>query len=433
MEEAARKGGYLMDALYLLAVMSLGIAVGIPIAYSMLLASLYFIVFTDNGMNVGILAQQITTANDSFPILAIPFFLLAGILMGHGGVSRRLFNVAIAWVGHLPGGIGIAAVLTAMFFSAISGSGPATVAAVGSIMIPQMVKFGYSKHFSAALIASAGTMGIVIPPSIPLVVYGVISGTSIGDLFLAAAIPGVIMGALLALWVLFHAKKHKIAGVDKASWPERLSSLNKAKGALLMPVIVLGGIYGGIFTPTEAAVIAVVYTAALSTLAYRELDFPGIFRALSSAAITTSALMIILASAAVFALMLTVGEGPAVVLRFMATISPSPTVIILLAAVLMLIIGTFMETLAAVTIVSPILVPLLVSAQMDPVQIGVVLIMLLALGFITPPLGVNLFIAAKTAGISSERTFVAALPGLGLLIGACLLAAFVPVLTLGLL
>ncbi|GAA1162795.1 TRAP transporter large permease [Nesterenkonia sandarakina] len=419
-----------MDVLTLCLVLLGAIAIGLPIAYALLLSSIVFIFAFDHGLSMGLLAHTLTTANDSFPILAVPFFILAGLIMGRGGISQRLFAVATAWVGHIKGGIGVAAVLTAMFFSAISGSGPATVAAVGGIMIPEMVKYGYSKTFAAALIAAAGTMGVVLPPSIPLVIFGVITGTSIGDLFLAAIIPGLIMGALLIIWVVTHARRHGIEGTPKHSLRERFGSLNQAKGALALPVIILGGIYGGIFTPTEAAVVAVVFGTALSTLLYRELTLRTLFHTIVNAATTSSALMVIVASAAVFALLLTIADAPTYAIDALTSVSTNPVIIMLIITLFMLLLGAFMETIAAVTITAPILVPVMAEIGMDPIQIGVVLIMLLALGFISPPLGANLFVAAKTAGTTSEKTFVAVLPGFALLTGACLLVAFIPALTM---
>ncbi|MEQ3553353.1 TRAP transporter large permease [Pseudonocardia nematodicida] len=422
-----------MDIALLLIVLLAAILAGIPIAYSLVLAALAFAVFFDHGVGLGMLVHSFTIANDSFPILAVPFFILAGMIMGKGGISRRLFNVATAWVGHVRGGFGVAAVLTALFFSAISGSGPGTVAAVGGMMIPQMVKRGYSRTFSGALIAAAGTMGVIIPPSIPLVIYGVTTGTSIGDLFLAGIIPGLLMSGALIVWAVTHARRRGIQGTEKAPLSARLRSLNQAKGALFLPVLILGGIYGGVFTPTEAAVVAVVYAGVFSTLIYRELDLSGLFRAMVSAATICSAIMLIVAAAAPFALFLAVAEAPGQVLNLVGAISTDPVVVICIVMVFLLLLGTFMETIAAITITAPILIILLGETDMDPVQIGILLVMFLALGFVSPPLGPNIFVAAKTAGVANEKLFVAVLPGFALLIGVCVLVAFVPALSLGLL
>lgn len=419
-----------MTVAILLGVLFPALALGIPIAYSLLLASFIAILISSPGISFGMVAQYLVTANDSFPIMAVPFFILAGLIMGRGGISRRLFEVSNAFVGHIPGGAGIAAVVTAMFFSAISGSGPATVAAIGGIMIPEMVKKGYGKAFAASLIASAGTIGVVIPPSIPLVIFGVVTGTSIGDLFLAAVLPGLLMGLVLIGWAVFYAKKHNVETGEKFSWKERLSVLNTAKGGLLLPIIILGGIYGGVFTPTEAAVVAVVYSVIVSWLFYRELNFKGIMETFNSAALTTSALMLIVAAAAIFGLFLTIEEAPQAIVTWLTGVSNSPVIVITLAVGLLIVMGTFMETIAAVTIISPILVPVLAIAGMDPVQVGVVVVLLLAIGFITPPLGINLFIAAATAKIPVQKAATAILPGFILLLVVGFIVSFVPILSM---
>lgn len=419
-----------MEILTLTGILVLGLLAGLPIAYSLLAACLVTILLFDPGVSFGMLTQAMTTVNDSFPIMAVPFFILAGMLMGRGGISRRLFSVAVSLVGHLPGGIGVAAVITAMFFSAISGSGPATVAAVGGIMIPEMIKLGYSRRFSAALIAAAGTMGVVIPPSIPLVVFGVTTGTSIGDLFRAAILPGVLMALVLILWAVYYARSKGVAGAQKASWRERLGSLDSAKGALLLPVIILGGIYGGVFTPTEAAVVSVVYGLVIAAVFYREMPLRGYLDSFVSAAITTSALMVIVAAAAVFGRFLAVAQVPEMMLAFLTGISTNMVVIVLLVVFMLILLGTFMETIAAVTITAPILLPVLEAVGMDPVHIGVVIIMVLAIGFITPPLGVNLFIASRTAKVSADEAVMAVVPGFTLLVAASLLVAFVPFLSM---
>ncbi|OFO18408.1 C4-dicarboxylate ABC transporter permease [Corynebacterium sp. HMSC056F09] len=422
-----------MSLACLLITLFAALALGIPIAYSLLAAGLLTIFLFNPGISYGMIAQYLTTANDSFPILAVPFFILAGLIMGKGGISRRLFNVANSFVGHIPGGVGVAAVLTAMFFSAISGSGPATVAAIGGIMIPEMIKLGYSKQFSAALIASAGTIGVVIPPSIPLVIFGVVTGTSIGDLFLAAIVPGILMGVVLIGWAIYYAKKNNVGRTEKSTLRERLHQVNGAKAGLFLPIIILGGIYGGIFTPTEAAVIAVVYAVLVSMVIYKELDFRGIMETFNSAALTSSGLMIIVAAAAVFSLFLTIEEAPQAIVNALSHLSDSPLVIIIIVNLILVLLGTFMETIAAITIISPILVPVLSLAGMDPIQIGVIVVLVLSIGFITPPLGVNLFIASGVAKIRPQKTVVAIIPGFLLLVLVGLIVSFIPALSVGLL
>ena len=399
------------STLVLFGLLLLFLLLSIPVGFSLILASLGTIFLTDVSIPYSVITQVMVTANDSFPLMAIPFFILAGVLMGRGGVSERLLNIANSFVGHYRGGFAIAAVLTAMFFSAISGSGPATVAAIGSIMIPEMVKRGYKKLFATALIASAGTIGIVIPPSIPLVIYGVSSGTSIGDLFKAGIIPGILMGGALMIWAYVHAKKENYKPDSQATWKERFHHINRGKGALFMPVVILGGIYGGIFTPTEAAVIAVVYGLILSFFVYRELTWKDTIALFYDSAVSTGSIMIIVAAAAVFGRILTLEQIPNNVAEALLTITDNPLVFLLLVNILLLIVGTFMETIAAVIILTPILLPLSVQMSIDPVHFGIVMIVNLSIGFITPPLGMNLFVASSISKIKIVQLSKGIIPG----------------------
>ncbi|MTD30667.1 TRAP transporter large permease [Planomicrobium sp. YIM 101495] len=382
----------------------------VPVGFSLLIASLVTILFTDVSLPFSLMTQVMITANDSFPLMAIPFFILAGVLMGKGGVSERLLNIASSFVGHYRGGFAIATILTAMFFSAISGSGPATVAAIGTIMIPAMVKRGYSKVFATALIAAAGTIGIVIPPSIPLVIYGVSSGTSIGDLFMAGIIPGILMGLSLIIWAVLHARKHAYETDPRATWKERLQAINRGKGALLMPVVILGGIYGGIFTPTEAAVVAVVYGLVLSFLIYREMTWKESLAAVYDSSLTTGTIMLIIAAAAVFGRILALEQIPNEVASAMLSITDNPIIFLLLINVLLLVVGTFMETIAAVIILTPVLLPLAMQMGIDPIHFGIIMIVNLSLGFITPPLGLNLFVASSVSNIKIVQLSKAIIP-----------------------
>ena len=402
----------------------------VPVGLALLLASLATILFTDVALPFSLLTQVMITANDSFPLMAIPFFILAGVIMGRGGVSERLLDVASSFVGHYRGGFAVAAILTAMFFSAISGSGPATVAAIGTIMIPAMVKRGYNKVFATALIAASGTIGIVIPPSIPLVIYGVASGTSVGDLFLAGIIPGILMGISLMIWAVLHARKKNYQTDPKATWKERWQALNRGKGALLMPVVILGGIYGGFFTPTEAAVVAVVYGLVLSFLFYREMTWKETISVIYDSSITTGSIMIIVAAAAVFGRILALEQIPSEVASAMMSISSNPIVFLLLVNLLLLIVGTFMETIAAVIILTPILLPLTVQMGIDPVHFGLIMIVNLSLGFITPPLGLNLFVAAGIADLKIEPLVRAIIPAFLALIITLLIITYIPQISL---
>lgn len=402
----------------------------VPVGFALIISSLLTILLADITLPFSLLTQVLITANDSFPLMAIPFFILAGVLMGRGGVSERLLNIASSFVGHYRGGFAIAAILTAMFFSAISGSGPATVAAIGTIMIPAMVKRGYSKLFATALIAAAGTIGIVIPPSIPLVIYGVSSGTSIGDLFMAGIIPGILMGLSLMIWAVLHARKENYQTDPRATWKERLQAINRGKGAILMPVVILGGIYGGIFTPTEAAVVAVVYGLVLSFIFYRELTWKETIAVVYDSAITTGSIMLIVAAAAIFGRILALEQIPSDVAQGMMSLTTNPIIFLLMVNLLLLIIGTFMETIAAVIILTPVLLPLSAEMGLDPIHFGIIMIVNLSIGFITPPLGLNLFVASGISGLKIEALSRAILPAFVALVITLLIVTYVSDLSL---
>jgi len=420
-----------MTIAVLLLALLVPLAIGLPIAYALLLAGLVTVYVTSPGISAGMITQYLVAANDSFPIMAIPFFVLAGLIMGKGGISKRLFNFANTLVGSIRGGVGIAAVITAMFFSAISGSGPATVAAIGAVMIPEMVRQGYSKRFAGALIAAAGTIGIVLPPSIPLVIFGVVTGVSIGDLFKAAMLPGILMGLALIVWVLIYAYRNNLPRLQKSTWKERWTAVVDSFLGLMLPVIILGGIYGGVFTPTEASVVAVVYAVLVSLFVYRELTWRKLAVTINDGTLFTSALMLIVAAAATFSLFLAIEEAPQQIVAWMTSNVTNASLSILLILLFLLFLGTFMETIAATTIVSPILVPVLVTVGMDPVQVGVVTVLILSIGLITPPLGVNLFVAASTAKVRVQQLVTAVVPGVIALVFIGFIVAFIPALSVG--
>lgn len=413
-------------AIFLFAILIVLLLFSVPVGYSLILASMVTILITDIDLPFNLLTQVLVTANDSFPLMAIPFFIFAGDIMGKGGISTRLFKVANAFVGHYTGGFAIATILTAMFFAAISGSGPATVAAIGSIMIPEMVRKGYDKPFATALVAASGTIGIVIPPSIPMVIYGVSAGVSIGDMFIAGILPGTLMGVGLVIWAVLYARKHKFENDSKTNWKQKLQALNEGKWALLMPVVILGGIYGSIFTPTEAAVVAVVYGVILSVFVYKELTLKQLFDVTIHSSITTGTIMIIVAAAAIFGRILTLEQVPVQIASLVTSVSDNPIVFLLLINILLLVVGTFMETIAAIIILTPILFPIAIGLGIDPVHFGIIMIVNLSLGFITPPLGINLFVASGISGLKIEAIVKKIIPGFLTLIGVLLLVTYIP-------
>ncbi|MCR4710936.1 MAG: TRAP transporter large permease [Clostridia bacterium] len=352
-----------------------------------------------------VIAQRMFTSVDSFPLLAIPLFMVAGNLMEKGGISRRLINFCNALLGSFTGGLAMVAVLTCMLFAAISGSGPATVAAIGGIMIPEMVKAGYSKPFSAALMSVAGAIGVIIPPSLPMVNYGIAGSVSISTLFAAGFGPGILVGVMLMAVAYFSAKKHGY-GLDSKtpfSWANLWKSFKSAFFALMMPIIVLGGIYGGIFTPTEAAAVAAIYGFVTGMFVYRELKLSQLPELLMNSGKSTAMVMIIVAAASSFGWILTSARIPDMIANFMINLSNNKFVILLLINIFLLIVGCLMDVTASIIILTPIFMPIVNRFGINPVHFGIIMVVNLAIGMSTPPLGVNLFVSCGIAKISIEE------------------------------
>ncbi|HZG86412.1 TRAP transporter large permease [Paenibacillus sp.] len=404
-------------------------ALGVPIAVSMGLASAVALWY-DGGTPLIVLAQRSFTSLDSFPLMAIPFFVLAGTIMEFGGISRRLVAFANALTGHFSGGLAIVTVVTSMFFAAISGSSAATTAALGSILIPAMISRGYHRNFAGSVQSVSGELGVIIPPSIPLILYGVATETSIGDLFMAGLIPGLLIGLSLIATVFVIAKKRSYAKENKKSGAELWKAFKEAFFALLMPIIILGGIYGGVFTPTEAAGVAVAYSFLVGVFAYREIKLKHIYEILRLSSITTAIIMFILASAGLFGWILMREGIPQLVAQFFINISDNPIVFLLLINLFLLVVGMFMETNASIIILAPLLVPVAVQLGVDPVHFGIIMIVNLALGMCTPPLGINLFISAQIAKIRLEDITKGMIPFYIVLIAVLMLITFVPQITM---
>lgn len=404
----------------------LSVPIGISIGLSTLIT-----IFYSGSLPIEFLVKELVTSVDSFPLMAVPFFILAGEIMGKGGISERLFNVANSIVGNKTGGFAIATIITCMFFAAISGSGPATVAAIGGIMIPAMVRNGYDKKFATATVAAAGSIGVIIPPSIPMVIYGVVGNASIGDLFIAGIIPGVLVGLAMIIWAYYYSKKKGYKGLDEPTSLKKIGvAVWDAKWALLIPIIILGGIYGGFFTPTEAAVIAVVYGLFASTVLYRELRIKDLPKVMVDSALTTATVLIIVGTATAFGRFLTIEQVPNKVAQALMDVSSNSIVIILLITVLLLVVGMFMDTLAAIIILTPILLPIAIQIGYDPIHFGIIMVVNLAIGFITPPLGVNLFVASGISGLSIETLARAVVPYFFAMLFTLLILTFVPEISL---
>ena len=398
----------------------------VPIGISLGMSSLITI-FASGVVQPTYLAQGLVTGADSFSLMAVPFFVLAGELMATGGISRRLLNIADAFLGRKYGGLALVTVVACMFFAAISGSGPATVAAIGGLTIPSMLKQGYDRPFAGAISAAAGSIGVIIPPSIPMVMYCVATGVSVGAMFMGGVIPGVLIGVSLCLYSSLYSKKRKYINAEAApfSWGNVGRSLADGIWALLVPVIILGGIYGGIFTPTEAAAVAVAYGLIVGLFVYRDLKAKDLYRIFGSAALTTATIMVILGTATTFGRILTLERIPTMIADFFESVAKGPIMLMILINILLLIVGCFMETNAAIIILAPIFLPIVESMGINPVHFGIVMVVNLAIGFVTPPLGVNLFVACNVANAKLEEICKGIFPILGVMIVDLLLITYI--------
>ena len=399
--------------------------VGAPIGVALGLSAAT-VIYTIIKIPLIVVPQRMFTAIDSFSFMAIPFFMLAGSFMASGGVTKRLVGFANSLVGFIRGGLALVVAVTGMFFAAISGSSAATTAALGSTLLDEMEKTGYEREFAAAIIAAGGTTGIVIPPSITLVVFGVTAGVSIGDLFLGGFAPGIIMGVSMCILSYFLCKKKGIKAQGKFSFINVLKSFGDSFLALMMPVIILGGIYGGIFTPTEAAAVAAVYGLIIGAFVYKELSFKDIPSAILRATINTTVIMFIVGGANLFGWILTNAQVPHKVAAFMSSISNNPIVFLMLVNVLLLFVGTLINASAAVVILVPILFPVAISYGIDPIFFGVLMIVNLAIGCITPPVGLDLFVVSGITKLPMEKITKAISPYLAVLIIDLVIITYFP-------
>ena len=401
----------------------------VPLAFALGLSTIAALWMAD--IDTMIFAQRMVSGTQSFSLLAIPFFILAGDLMTAGGISRRLVGFADVLVRHRTGGLGMVAVLAAAFFAALSGSAPATTAAIGSIMIPEMERRGYSRAFATALAVAGGIIGPMLPPSIPMVVWGVMSETSISQLFLAGIVPGVLLALGLMVLCWNHARRHKIPTQPKATRAEVWQAFNAAKWALTGPIVVLGGIYGGIVTPTEAAIVATVFALILGFGVYRELTFKTIIPVTRNSLKTMTMVMFIIALANGFGWMIAFERIPMQVTGALEGFSDRPVLYLLMINLLLLVIGCVMDNLAAMIILASFLVPIGAQLGMDPVQFGAMVAINFTIGMATPPFGYTIFVGAAISGLSIGKIAQPLMPMLGVMILVLLLVAFVPGVTLG--
>ncbi|MGI6783720.1 MAG: TRAP transporter large permease [Aminivibrio sp.] len=371
------------------------IFLNIPVAVSIGLASIAGITFSNLPLNPAVVAQRMFTSADSFPFMAIPFFMLAGGLMEYGGISRRLVRLASAMVGGYRGGLGLITILASAFFGAISGSNPATVAAIGGIMVPSMIEKGYPPAFAASIAAAGGTLGVVIPPSIPMITFGVVAGVSIGDLFLAGFGPGIILAMVLSAVVVIQSARLGIPREDAAGREKLSVALKDSILAIFMPLIILGGIYGGVFTPTEAGAVAVVYSLLISAFIYKELDLKTIRTVIIKAGISTSVVFFVIATSQSMSWLITVSRVSAAIAAWIVSVSSSPFVLITLINLILFFLGIFLETQAIILLMAPLLLPIAASIGMSPLLLGIIMVVNTSVGMITPPMAVNLFVAVS--------------------------------------
>lgn len=401
----------------------------VPVAIAVGLANMAGVAW-EGRMTFLVIAQQLYAALDKYPLVAVPFFILAGNLMESGGMSNRMVEFAKSLVGGVQGGLACSCVLTCMIFAAVAGSSVATTFAVGAILIPAMVRHGYPAPFAASLQASAAELGVIIPPSIPMILFAVSTDTSVGELFVAGIGPGLLIGGALMIYVWLYARRHGLGLQDGVGRLSVWTAFRQAWLALLMPVIILGGIYGGIFTPTEASAVAVVYALIVSMFIYRSVKWGDLSKVLHRSVVSTAVIMFIIANAGVFGFLLNRTGIPAAMGIWLGELFSSPMMFLLGMNVALFVVGMFVETSASIVVLAPLLLPVAVQFGIDPAHFGIIMVVNLALGMVTPPFGVNLFAACSVAGISLEKLIRPLLPFVVVILACLMLISYVPEVSL---
>ncbi|MCQ9327950.1 TRAP transporter large permease [Pelistega suis] len=420
-----------MSIIVLFAALFFFMLIGVPIAISLGLAGSLVIIFFSND-SLSSVAVKIFETSEHYTLLAIPFFLLAGAFMTTGGVARRLIDFANATVGHIRGGLAIASVLSCMLFAALSGSSPATVAAVGSIAIAGMVRSGYPIEFGTGIITNAGTLGILIPPSVVMVVYAAATEQSVGRLFMAGVVPGLLLGLVLMVVIYFVARKKNLPALPRATMREWLSAARKALWGLILMVIILGGIYSGAFTATEAAAVAAVYSFIVAVFIYKDISLKECPKVILEAGKLSVMLMFIIANAMLFAHVLTTEQIPQQLTAIVAAMDLAPWQFLIIVNIVLLVAGAFMEPSAIILILVPILFPIAMHLGIDPIHLGIIMVVNMEIGLLTPPVGLNLFVASAITKLPVTRVIKATMPWLSIMLLFLILITYVPEISLGL-
>ncbi|MFA5371423.1 MAG: TRAP transporter large permease subunit [Sideroxydans sp.] len=418
-----------MNTLFLFSCLFFFMAIGMPVAICLGLSSLLTIAFFAQD-SLASLSIKLYETSEHYTLLAIPFFILAGALMSTGGVARRMVDFAIAAVGHLRGGLAIASILACMLFAAVSGSSPATVVAVGSIVIAGMVRSGYPKPFAAGVICNSGTLGILIPPSIVMVVYAAVTEVSVGRMFMAGVIPGLLLGLMLAVAVHWRVRKLNIEPAPRAPFLKVLGKFRESMWGLALLVIIMGGIYGGVFTPTEAAAVSAVYALFVAVFIYRDLAFKDLPKVFVEASRTTVMLMFIVANAMLFAHVLTTERIPQTIAEHIVAFGMAPWMFLLVVNIILLVAGNFMEPTGIILILAPIFFPIATQLGIDPIHLGIIMVVNMEIGMVTPPVGLNLFVTSGITNMSIMQVTHAALPWLLVLLVFLGLVTYIPEISL---